>query len=123
MAPPKHGSYLQHLCANKDGTAQQHQYGRSKLLCMYFMKELAARVPANRVVLNAQDPGSAWTQINFNNRGALVHRFFLKISQRPVEVCARTLVNAVAQGEGTHGRLLVDYDVVRYVRALGRGLG
>ena len=93
-------SYLKHLSANKEGNAQQ-QYGRSKLLCVFFMKELAARVPASRVILNSQDPGAAWTGLTNSNKEALVQRLLLRITSRPVEVYARTLANAVAQGEDT----------------------
>ncbi len=107
--------FLRFLCANKDGNGQQQQYGRSKLLCVTFMKELAARVPASKVILNCQDPGTAWTAITEINRQALAQRFFMKITARPVDVCARTLVHAVLQTEETHGKLMVDYDVVRYL--------
>jgi hypothetical protein len=47
MRPPRSASgassNLKHLSANKDGNAQQQQCGRSKPLCVYFMKGLAAR--------------------------------------------------------------------------------
>jgi len=80
---------------------------------MYFMKELGQHVPASRVILNSQDPGSAWTALTNGNKEALVQKVFMRITQRPVEVCARTLVNAIVQGKSTHGKLMVDYDVVR----------
>jgi NAD(P)-dependent dehydrogenase (short-subunit alcohol dehydrogenase family) len=108
-------SYLKYMSSNKSGNGQQQQYGRSKLLCMYFMRELAARVPASRVILNSQDPGSAWTGITNSNKEALVQRFFMRIT---IEICARTLVNAVSRTDETHGQLMVDYDVVRYVHCL-----
>ena len=127
MKPPKSAtgdaSYLKFLCANKDGNGQQQQYGRSKLLCMHFMRELAAHVPASKIILNSQDPGSAWTRITNSNKDAMVMRFFMRISSRPIEVCARMLVHAVAETEETHGKLMVDCDVVRYVLgSLGAGI-
>jgi NAD(P)-dependent dehydrogenase (short-subunit alcohol dehydrogenase family) len=115
VAPIADAAYLKFMSANKEGNGQQLQYGRSKLLCMYFMRELAARVPASKVILNTQDPGTAWTGVTKPNKDELFMKVIMKISVRPVEVCARTLVHAAAVGEETHGKLMLDYDIVRYV--------
>jgi NAD(P)-dependent dehydrogenase (short-subunit alcohol dehydrogenase family) len=113
MKPPKTDSYLKHLCANKGGVQQQGQYGRSKLLCLYFLRELASRIPSSKLIINSFDPGTAWTQLTAYNKHSAIQRFFMRISQRPIETCSKTLVNAVQQDDKTHGRLMVDYDVVK----------
>jgi NAD(P)-dependent dehydrogenase (short-subunit alcohol dehydrogenase family) len=45
-------------------------YSQSKLAILYFTIELARRLPASRVVVNAVDPGPVASNIGANNRGS-----------------------------------------------------
>jgi NAD(P)-dependent dehydrogenase (short-subunit alcohol dehydrogenase family) len=115
MSAPKTGSYLKHLSNNKDGMMQAHQYGRSKGLLLYFARELASRVSVAQglqVTVNSTDPGPAWTPLTNPNQAKLIPRLIMEFSARDPGICAKVLVNGVSASEQSHGKILLDYDLL-----------
>lgn len=116
MGVPKTGSYLKKLSNNKEGMEQAHQYGRSKGLLLYFARELAARVSANKgkgvpnVTINSADPGSAWTPLTNPNQTKLIPRLIMNFGAREPEICATALVNGVSAPADAHGKIMQDFD-------------
>ncbi len=111
---------------NDESTADMaDRYNVSKLLEVFFTRELASRSPAPSQVANAdkdsRQTGKGGVIINFLNPG-LCHSelwrdsgwglWFLKLLlARTSEVGSRTLVHAATAGEETHGQYLSDCKV------------
>ena len=112
LGMPKTGSYLKRLSNNKDGLQQGHQYGRSKVLLLYFARELAARTSASgkRVTITSADPGSAWTPLTAANREQLIPRLIMDLGARDPQFGANTLVNGASAPEENHGKIIMDFD-------------
>lgn len=105
-------SYLEQVSRVKDIAMQRnYQYGIAKLIHVCWIKELCDRhlsAGENRVHFHQVDPGACFTPLVSH---VLVGRLLLWFIGRPVEMCARTVVNSCSPVEGSHGRLLIDYDV------------
>src|SRR3569833_181115 len=98
---------------------QRQQYGVTKLLFLYWLRELMERRKgqgprAAKVVVQACDFGesSGTTGIATINWEA---RMFSALFGRPPEMCSRVVVNACIAHEDSEGGLLRDYDFVQFV--------
>lgn len=91
---------------NDEKTADMAQrYQLSKLIVMQGVVEMAARISTSGkplVVMNVANPGYCKTGLGatFRNAGAVVAE---AIIARPAEQGARCMVNALADGSGSHG--------------------
>lgn len=90
-APWSSGSYLKYLSSNWEMT-QPQQYGKSKILLLYFARELAARITAAQakgsrvptVTVNSGDPGPAWTPLTAPNQDKLIPKIIQNYGSRDV---------------------------------------
>ena len=89
-----------------------NRYPLSKLLEVFYTRELAARTKASgksSVIINYLNPGLCHSRLSRDGPFLLeVMKFFLA---RSTEKGSRTLVNAAAQGEESHGAYLSDCHV------------
>lgn len=88
-----------------------HRYNVSKLLEVFIVRELAARISSSSqppVILNTLNPGLCATELARNTHGFqyLIMMIQYKLIARSVEVGARTLVHAAGAGPETHGKFL-----------------
>ena len=88
------------------------RYPLSKLLEVFYTRELAARTKTggkSGVIINYVNPGLCHSRLSRDATFFLeVMKFFLA---RKTEHGSRTLVNAAAMGEETHGAYLSDCHV------------
>ncbi|GKT84116.1 LOW QUALITY PROTEIN: WW domain-containing oxidoreductase [Colletotrichum tofieldiae] len=104
-------SYLEQVSRVEDVAIQKsYQYGIAKIIHASWIRELCHRhLPVEgRVHFHQLDPGACFTPLSSH---VFVGRLLLWFIGRPVDVCAQTVVNSCLPVEGSHGRLLVDYDV------------
>ncbi|MCJ1401023.1 hypothetical protein MMC11_004235 [Xylographa trunciseda] len=96
-------------------------YGDTKLLCVMFIAEMAARVPKEKVIINIMCPGMVNTGMSD------VLPFYLRPAMNFVKMLrARTpeeggwIINyaAVVAGPETHGRYLKDKELVESTKLL-----
>lgn len=91
MSAPWSGSYLRQVNKSWYGL-QEQQYGKSKILLLYFARELAARITAAQaklkggraVTVNSADPGPAWTPLTQPNEKKLIPRLIQNYGSRDV---------------------------------------
>ncbi|KAK7923584.1 3-oxoacyl-reductase [Apiospora marii] len=101
----------------------QGQYGITKIAHTCWVRDLCLRLPpgaADRVHVHSVDPGicpSPLSKISFTAR------LFLLWVGRSVEMSARAVVNSCLPVAGSHGKLMVDYDVAPYPEYMDRELG
>ncbi|KAK1540972.1 hypothetical protein CPAR01_06961 [Colletotrichum paranaense] len=104
--------YLEQVSNVKDAATQKsYQYGLAKIIHACWIRELCARhlTGSNpRIHVHQLDPGACFTPLSSQ---VLIGRLLLWFIGRPVEMCARTVVNSCLPLIGSHGKLLVDYDV------------
>ncbi|KAI1192114.1 putative short-chain dehydrogenase [Nemania serpens] len=87
----------------------QERYATSKLLGQLFLTELADRVPASDVVIDATNPGFCYGS-EFQREGegkllGLVFKAYTRLMGYPCAVGARTIVHAAVRfGEEAHGQ-------------------
>ncbi|KAK1980432.1 hypothetical protein LZ30DRAFT_130658 [Colletotrichum cereale] len=117
-------SYMEQVSRVEDIAIQKsYQYGIAKIIHASWIRELCHRhLPAveGKVHFHQLDPGACFTPLSSR---VFVGRLLLWFIGRPVEVCARTVVNSCSPVEGSHGRLLVDYDVTPYPEFMEREVG
>ncbi|KZL80510.1 ww domain-containing oxidoreductase [Colletotrichum incanum] len=117
-------SYMEQVSRVEDVAIQKsYQYGIAKIIHASWIRELCNRhLPAveGRVHFHQLDPGACFTPLSSH---VFVGRLLLWFIGRPVEMCARTVVNSCLPVEGSHGRLLVDYDVTPYPEFMDREVG
>ncbi|KXS97300.1 hypothetical protein AC578_4567 [Pseudocercospora eumusae] len=110
---PKSGSFLKFLSNNQNGMAQKNQYGRSKTLLVYFMRELAAKLSKTKqlpqITVNCTDPGTAWTPLSNINRDMFITRVITDFGARDAQYGANTLTNGVSEGPESHGKIVMDF--------------
>ena len=83
------------------------RYNVSKLLEVFYCRELAARTNQNDkpdVIINYVDPGLCHTEITRD--GPLILHIVKFFFARTSEVGSRTLVNAVESGTESHGQYM-----------------
>lgn len=89
----------------------------SKLLCQFFIMELARRVPPSVAVINAATPsGLSDSVMMADQRGVsgAMNRFMMRCIGRPSSAGAHMMVDALVQrGAETHGKLLSFQQVTR----------
>lgn len=88
---------------------KNYQYGVSKIIHACWIRELCSYLPPSRVHFHQLDPGACFTPLSSQNKSAQLLLWWIG---RPVEMCARTVVNSCLPIDGSHGKLLLDYDVV-----------
>lgn len=95
------------------------RYSVSKLLQIFFVRELAIKISQSggpKVILNCMSPGACHSQIHRNLTG------FKKISMsilkmliaRSAEEGSRTLIAALVAGPESHGEYMADCAIARY---------
>jgi hypothetical protein len=94
---------------------ESDRYNVSKLLQVYAIRALSARLPAYKsgVVLNLVTPGLCSTDIDrdfsaMSRIGVSIARFLIG---RTAEEGSRTLVHAALSGASTHGKYLSDCEL------------
>lgn len=87
------------------------RYFLSKLVVMLCVRELASRVPSNRVIINCPSPGWCKTQLFRQDDGGFMGRNMLKLIGRTGEVGARCLTSAIVADHNTHGQYLSECQV------------
>ncbi|KAF7193787.1 Short chain dehydrogenase atnD [Pseudocercospora fuligena] len=87
------------------------RYFLSKLIVMLCVRELASRVPSNRVIINCPSPGWCKTQLFRQDDGGFMGRNMLKLIGRTSEVGARCLTSAIAADHDSHGQYLSECQV------------
>ena len=110
-------SLLEHLsfvqpAATKEKYHANNLYIHAKLLHAMWIRELCARLPESargKVHIHQVDPGVCRTALAEFPMTSL--RAMLWLNGRSVETSARTVVNSCLPLQGSHGRVLVDYDV------------
>ncbi|KAK7968825.1 retinol dehydrogenase 14 [Apiospora saccharicola] len=101
----------------------QGQYGITKIAHTCWVRDLCLRLPPGtegKVHIHSVDPGicpSPLSKISFSAK------LFLFWAGRPVEISARAVVNSCLPTAGSHGKLMVDYDVAPYPEYMDRELG
>lgn len=104
--------YLKQVSNVKDAATQKsYQYGLAKIIHACWIRELCARHLSGsnpRIHFHQLDPGACFTPLSSQ---ILIGRLLLWFIGRPVEMCARTVVNSCLPLIGSHGKLLVDYDI------------
>jgi hypothetical protein len=90
------------------------QYGKCKLLYLCFLRELCEKLGGTvhnkygSVIINSVEPRTAETRLSLVNLSTGMGRLLLNYIGRPVEMCARPVVNACQSREDSHGKLFVD---------------
>lgn len=103
-------SYIETVNQVKTPSFQRdYQYGVSKVAQACWVRQLSLYLPASKVQIHQLDPGSCYSPLSSENKSA---QWILWWISRPVEMCARTVVNSCLPIEQSHGRLLLDYDLV-----------
>jgi retinol dehydrogenase-12 len=99
---------------------KQNRYGVSKLLQVFFVREIASRITAStkpRVTINCKTPGACRSEFDRESTG--IAKLFGLLLQllvaRTTEAGSRTLVAGIAAGEASHGAYMADCVVARYV--------
>ncbi|KAL2879778.1 hypothetical protein SGCOL_004821 [Colletotrichum sp. CLE4] len=114
-------SYLEQVSNVKDAATQKsYQYGLAKMIHACWIRELCARHLRGsnpRIHIHQLDPGACFTPLSSR---VLIGRLLLWFIGRPIEMCARTVVNACLPLIGSHGKMLVDYDVAPYPEFMDR---
>ncbi|KXH29052.1 hypothetical protein CSIM01_02121 [Colletotrichum simmondsii] len=107
--------YLEQVSNVKDlATQKSYQYGLAKIIHACWIRELCARHlsgSTSRIHFHQLDPGACFTPLSSQ---VLIGRLLLWFIGRPVEMCARTVVNSCLPLIGSHGKLLIDYDIAPY---------
>ena len=109
-APAPGATQLRAVDAVAAYIGRRQQYGVTKLLHLFFLRELAARRRGRGVLVHACDFGvsrgaAGIATVNWEAR------LFSSVFGRPPEMCARVVAHSCVPREGEHGVLLLDYDV------------
>lgn len=89
----------------------QAQYGFAKIAHMCWIRDLCARLPRgteDKVHIHSVDPGICSSPLS---KTSFTAKMFLLWAGRPVEMSARVVVNSCLPVAGSHGKLLINYDV------------
>lgn len=122
MPTPKKGQTLLHVIDTRPGYMQRLQYGFSKLVHLYFIRELSDfiheqakkhNISTDRLQIHAVDLGVV------RGRGIatinLSARLFGLIFGRPAEIAARVVANSCAVNDDSNGALFLDHEKIPYV--------
>ncbi|KAJ5587006.1 3-oxoacyl-reductase [Penicillium hispanicum] len=115
---PAKGTVLQDL-SKQESYDPWNQYFRSKLLNVFWARELAEHTSSQDVIINMVNPGSVNTSLHRD--GSKLVQAYDRIVGRTVEEAARMLISAaVVHGVETHGEYLSEDRVTKssaYVRS------
>lgn len=88
------------------------RYAITKLLEIYYVRELASKIDPNKtgVVVNLINPGLCWSELDRGLNFALraMTNFLRLLLARTTEVGGRTLVHAASSGIESHGKYSLD---------------
>ena len=105
--PEKSSPHIFNALNNKDTANMADRYPVSKLLEVFYCRELAERAKKSGkpfVIMNYLNPGLCHSELARDaGWGLAIVKFFFA---RTTEVGSRTLVNAIEGGEATHGQYL-----------------
>ena len=90
------------------------RYQLSKLLEIFYIRELAARTKASgksNVIINCANPGLCHSELS--REGILILEIIKFFLARSTEHGSRSMVNAAASGKETHGAYLSDCRVAK----------
>jgi retinol dehydrogenase-12 len=89
------------------------RYNLSKLLEVFWIRELASRTKSIEVVINTVNPGLCWSQLHREDSTTALW-LFRKLFARPAVQGANALVHAVVEEDwNTHGAYLSEKTVCR----------
>ena len=94
------------------------RYSDAKMMCIMFLRELAARVPREKVIINSMCPGQVqtnfWDALPFYVRVPI--KLIMHMRGRTLEQGGWVIAYAtVFVGEESHGQFLLDKDIVPWV--------
>ncbi|KAH8646147.1 hypothetical protein BX600DRAFT_518998 [Xylariales sp. PMI_506] len=114
-------SYIEQIHLVKTPEFQRkNQYGICKLVHMFWIQELCSYLPAETVQFHQLDPGACFTPLSADLKMA---QLLLRWIGRPVNMCARTVVNSCLPFDGSHGKMFLDYDIIPYPKFMDRPPG
>ena len=101
-------------------TDHEHRYGLTKLLEVFFVRELAKKINESskaKIIVNCMTPGACYSDFDRESTGLkkklmAVAKFLIA---RSTEAGSRTEVAAVAAGEESHGQYMENCVVARHV--------
>ncbi|KAH8649404.1 retinol dehydrogenase [Tricladium varicosporioides] len=95
---------------DKGKSAISDRYNVSKLLVIFFVKQLATLSPvdANKVIVNCVAPGLCQSELGQKEHVNHAIKLMVKIIARPTEVGARTIVYGACAGPESHGQYVPD---------------
>jgi NAD(P)-dependent dehydrogenase (short-subunit alcohol dehydrogenase family) len=93
--------------------SMSESYGTSKLLGQFFLSELAQRVPASAVTVDAVNPGFCYgSELQRDGKGTVagfIFRIFTRLVGKPLYMGARSIVHAAAGfDQEVHGQYVED---------------
>ncbi len=113
--------YVLHSSLEIEGiTGHKHRYGVTKLLEVFFVRELAKKIDESRkpkVIVNCMTPGAC--NSDFDRESTGLKRLLMKVAAfliaRTTEAGSRTEVAGITAGEESHGQYMENCVVARYV--------
>lgn len=112
----KAAKILEHLNDQQYFKDHMDRYSVTKLLNMFWTRELASRVSGDELIINLVNPGSVSTALHRDGHMTLNGKFlqrFDRILGRTPEEGGRLVMNgAVIQGKDTHGKYLSEAKLV-----------
>lgn len=93
------------------------RYSVTKLLNVFWVLELASKVPGKQIVINLINPGSVDTGLH-RDANAIVQTFDKVIGRTPAEGGRLLIDAAVVKGAETHGKYLSEAKLVEYAMRL-----
>lgn len=104
---------------SKTGAIMKERYFVSKLLVLFGVRELAARMSGStnnrskdrHVIINCIAPGFCATDLTHEEDDNIMFKIMQKILARDVEVGSRCVVDGVARGQESHGQYLSECKV------------
>ena len=108
---------LDHLNTQQHfGPDHLDRYSVTKLLNMFWTRELASRASGNEVVMNLVNPGTVDTGLHRDGHqtfsGKFLQRFDRLVGRTPEEGGRLVMDGAIVKGEDTHGKYLSEAKVV-----------
>jgi retinol dehydrogenase-12 len=106
------------LHTEKNILIETNRYGVSKLLEVFFVREIASRITASskpKIIVNCMTPGACRSEFDRESTGfAKLFGLLLQLLvARTTEAGSRTLVAGIAAGQESHGEYMADCIVAR----------
>lgn len=97
------------------GTAMQRYY-TTKLLNVLWTKELASRIPEQKVIINTVNPGFCYSGLHRYEKTGII-KIVLWIFGWTAEQGGHCLANAVVEHADSHGKYLSEQRITEYVHS------